>query len=148
LLLPLAIGQTVAAPLAGLLERRLPAHTIFAGGLVLTGAAVAALSLAARTAPLVAIAVCALGVGAGAALQAGSSVATGGVAPDVAAASAAANSTIRRLAGGLGGQTDTILLAGFAASLTAAPAFTGYVVCYLIAAVLCLAGAGLVARLR
>jgi MFS family permease len=148
LLVPLAIGQTLAAPLAGLLERRLPARGVYAAGLLLTAAGLAVLCTAQRSATLVGLAVFVLGAGAGAALQAGSSVATSGVAPDVAAASTSANSTIRRLAGGIGGQTDTILLTAFAASLTAAPSFGGYVLCYLLAAAFCLIGAGLVWRLR
>jgi MFS family permease len=148
LLVPLAIGQTLAAPLAGALERRLPARVVYAAGLLATAAGLAVLCAAQRSAVLVGIAVFILGAGAGAALQAGSSVATSDVAPDVAAASTAANSTIRRLAGGIGGQTDTILLTAFAATLTAPPSFGGFVLCYLLAAVLCLVGAGLVWRLR
>jgi predicted MFS family arabinose efflux permease len=148
LLVPLAVGQTLAAPAAGLLERRLPARGVYAAGLLVAAAGLVVLCAAQRSAALVGLAVLVLGAGAGAALQAGSSVATSGVAPDVAAASTAANSTIRRLAGGVGGQTDTILLTAFAASLTAPPSFAGYLLCFLLAAGLCLVGAGLVWRLR
>ncbi|MFI6073942.1 hypothetical protein ACIA5C_20445 [Actinoplanes sp. NPDC051343] len=148
LLVPLAVGQTAASPLAGLLERRLPARGIFADGLLLVACGMGLLCLARQSAIVVGVAVLLLGAGAGAGLQAGSSTATSGVAPEVAAASTAANSTIRRLAGGVGGQTNTILLASFAASLSASPTFTGYLVCYLLAAVLCLTGAVLVWRVH
>ncbi|MEV6842828.1 hypothetical protein [Actinoplanes sp. NPDC051411] len=93
LLVPLAVGQTAASPLGGLLERRLPARGIFAAGLLLVACGMGLLCLARQSAILVGVAVLLLGAGAGAGLQAGSSTATNGVAPEVAAASTAANST-------------------------------------------------------
>jgi hypothetical protein len=63
-------------------------------------------------------------------------VATEGVPEDVAAVSAAVNSTVHRLAAGVGGQVDTILLASIASVLV-------YPISYGIAGTLCLAGAAL-----
>ena len=140
-LLPLAVGQLGAARLAGTLVQKVRARYVFAGGLALTGAALIGLSQVRAGVAPVAAAVFVLGVGAGAALQASSSVVTEGVAADVAAVSTSLNSTVRRLGGGVGGQVSTILLASFVVS-SAQPQFVAFVVAYLIAAGLCVAGAG------
>lgn len=55
---------------------------------------------------------------------------------EVGGTTASLNSTVRRLAGGVGGQFSTLLLA-----VTAG--FGGYVISYFLAGVLCLLGAGL-----
>jgi hypothetical protein len=86
--------------------------------------------------------------GAGASLRSSSDVATQGVSADVAAASSALNSTIRRFAGGVGGQFGMILLASYAIAITGTPRFAAFTVAYLVAAVLCLAGAVLVTSRR
>ncbi|HEX3649243.1 MAG TPA: MFS transporter [Pseudonocardiaceae bacterium] len=135
-MLPLAVGQMVAGPLAGLLARRVPAAAVFSGGLVLVAGGLALLAATRTGAPLVAVWALVLGVGAGVALQAGSTVTTEVVSSDVAAVSAAVNSTVRRLAGGVGGQVDTVLLASIAG-------WRGYLVCYALAAGICVVGAGM-----
>ena len=84
-----------------------------------------------------------LGAGAGIGLQSSSNVATQGVSADVAASSSL-NSTVRRFAGGIGGQVTTILLASYPVVTTGQPQFAAFTLAYLIAAVLCLAGAGTV----
>lgn len=136
-MLPLAVGQAVAGPVAGLLSRRMPSAVVFAGGLVLVAGGLVLLATTRTGAPLVAVGALLLGCGAGAALQAGSLVATDAVAPDVAAVSAAVNSTVRRLAGGIGGQVDTVLLASIAVGSRA------YLASYALAAGICVVGAGL-----
>lgn len=68
-------------------------------------------------------------------------MATQGVSSDVAAASSALNSTIRRFAGGVGGQVVTILLASLTLGGSGRPRFAAFTVSYLAAAGLCLAGA-------
>ena len=142
IMLPLAAGQTVAGPLAGRLSRRTSPRATFAAGLVLIAAALGWLSVIRTGLPQTAAALLVLGAGAGAALQSSSSVATQGVGEDVAAASSALNSTIRRFAGGIGGQVATILLASLV--VAGQPEFAAFTVAYLIAAGLCLTGALLV----
>jgi MFS family permease len=136
LLLPLALGQMLTGPLAGWLSPRLGAHRVFAAGTVAVAAAFGLLCLTRHSPGLVAAAGAVLGIGAGLALQASSDVATQGVEADVAAVSSAVNSTVRRLAGGVGGQISTIVLA--------VPTRGAFVVCYLVAVVLNLVGAALV----
>lgn len=140
ILLPLAVAQTVAGPLAGRISRRLGPRAVFAGGLVLLAAALGWLSVIRSGVPQIAVAMVLLGAGAGAGLQSGSAVATQGVNADVAAASSALNSTIRRFAGGIGGQVSTILLASYPVITMDNPRFAAFTVAYAIAAGLCAAG--------
>jgi MFS family permease len=147
IMLPIAVGQTVAGPLAGLVSRRTGPRAVFAGGLILLAAALGWLSVIRGGLPQTTAALALLGTGAGAGLQSSSTVATQGVSADVAAASAALNSTIRRFAGGIGGQLCTILLAAHLAS-TGTPQFAAFTAAYLIAAGLCIAGALTVAVSR
>ncbi|HEY3534531.1 MAG TPA: MFS transporter [Pedococcus sp.] len=138
-LLPLAAGQTVAALGAGLSLRRLGARRVYGTGLVVLAAASALLAVDRTSILMTAIATALLGCGAGAALQAGSAVATEGVAADVVAISASVNSTTRRLAGGLGGQVSTLVLASMTTSGT--PLAGAFTVSFALGGVLCLAGA-------
>jgi MFS family permease len=147
-MLPLAAGQTVAGPLAGLASRRLGPRTVFAAGLILLAAALGWLSVIHGGLPQTTAALLVLGVGAGAGLQSSSSVATQGVSADVAAASSALNSTIRRFAGGIGGQVATILLASYPVITAGPPRFAAFTVAYLVATGLCVAGALLVTIVR
>jgi MFS family permease len=146
LMLPLAVGQTFAAPIAGVLERRARPRLVFAAGLLLVAISAVLLAVDRSSVPLTLVASLVLGLGAGAGLQASSAVATAGVSADVAAASTALNSTVRRLAGGTGGQVGTIILATFAGSAAATPPFRGYRVVFLVEVVLCLVGAAFVVR--
>ena len=134
IMLPLAIGQTVSGPAAGAVGRRIPSRVVFAAGLVLLAIGLAVLAVTRTSVLAVAVGALLLGVGAGAALQAGSAVTTEDVPSDVAAVSAAVNSTVRRLTGGLGGQVDTILLASVAT-------VAAYPISYGISGGLCVAGA-------
>lgn len=143
IMLPLAAGQTVAGPVAGWIARRVPARAVFATGLVLMAGALGWLSAVRSGLPETAAALLILGTGTGTALQSSSTVATQGVSSDVAAASSALNSTIRRFAGGIGGQVAIILLA--ASGAVTAPPFPAFTVAYLLAAALCLGGAATVA---
>ena len=142
IMLPLAIGQTVAGPLAGAVSRRVNPRAVFAAGLGMTAAALAWLSVIRGGLPQTAGALLVLGAGAGTGLQSSSNVATQGVSADVAAASSSLNSTVRRFAGGIGGQVTTILLASYPVVTTGQPQFAAFTLAYLIAAVLCLAGIG------
>jgi MFS family permease len=136
LLIPLAIAQMAAAPFAAWLSLRLGARPVFGCGMVAVAVAFGLLMLTARSPALLAGASALLGAGAGLGLQAGSSVATQGVAGDVAAVSSAVNSTVRRLAGGIGGQVSTIMLT--------AQSRAEFVAAYAVAAGLTVAGAVLI----
>jgi hypothetical protein len=74
-------------------------------------------------------------------MQTSTTLATEGVSGDVAAASSALNSTVRRLAGGIGGQTTAITLAALTLAGTSTPRFIAFTVAHLLAAALCLGGA-------
>lgn len=143
IMLPLAAGQTISGPAAGWAARRLPARAVFATGLLLMATALGWLSANPGSLPQAAAALGILGLGAGTGLQAASTVATQGVSDDVAAASSALNSTIRRVAGGIGGQVAIILLAGARAG--ASSGFLAIAVAYLAAAALCIGAAVTVA---
>lgn len=140
-LLPLAVGQLAAAPGASWLVRRIRTRYVFATGLLLVAAALGTLCAIRSDATALGGAVLLLGAGAGTALQAGSALATEGVSADVAAVSASVNSTVRRLAGGIGGQLSTILLASFVIA-PQRPEFAAFVAAYVVAGMLCLVGAG------
>ncbi|HEX4017622.1 MAG TPA: MFS transporter [Frankiaceae bacterium] len=141
LLLPLAAGQVAAAAGAPPLSRHLHARLVFAAGLVLMTSGLAILTATRHSAVEMAVAAAVLGLGAGLALETTSTIATEGVASDVAAVSSAVNSTVRRLAGGIGGQVSTIVLAGLVIDGGGSPRFAAFVVCYAIAGAMCLGGA-------
>jgi MFS family permease len=139
-LLPLAVGQTIAGPVAGAASSRVTPRTLFAAGLAAVAVALGLMCLVYRNIAATALLMLLLGVGAGAALETSSAVATQGVADDVAAVSSAVNSTVRRLAGGLGGQISTIVLASVVVVSTGDPAHGAFVTCYLIAVALAVGG--------
>ena len=140
LLLPLAIGQAVAAAVAGVVSPRVGPRRTFGTGLLLVAAALIMLAFVHRSAALVALLALLLGAGAATALQSSSAVATEGVAGDVAGVSSALNSTVRRFSGGIGGQVSTIVLASLVAAGTGGPSFAAYMTCFAIAAGICLLG--------
>jgi len=141
LMLPLAVGQTVCGPVAGLLP--MPPRAILAGGLLFLAAGTGCLAFVQHAWWALAGGALLVGMGAGLGIQAGSSTVTRAVEPDVAAISAAVNSTVRRLAGGVGGQTSTLLLVSL--TVGAAPTFTAFRIAYLVAAGLALLGAAVAA---
>ncbi len=143
LLLPVAAGQAAAGGLAGWISGRLSPPVLFSAGLVAVALALGLLTLVVTDAALAAPLLLLLGLGVGLGVQSGSEVATRDVAGDVAAASSALNSTVRRLAGGVGGQVSTLVLAALVLS-GGAPRREAFVLCYLVAGALALVGAGLV----
>jgi MFS family permease len=138
-LLPLALGQTIAGPAAGALSTRIAPRALFAAGLIAIAAALGSMCLVHRNVVATGLLMFLLGAGAGAALETSSAVATQGVAGDVAAVSSAVNSTVRRLAGGIGGQISTIVLASVVVS-TGEPTHGAFVACYLVAVALAVGG--------
>lgn len=144
-LLPLAVGQTAAATAAGRLEPRIGARAVFGAGLVVVAAGLVALCFVSGSVAGTAAATLAIGIGAGLGIQASSQVATSGVAEDVAAVSSAVNSTVRRLAGGIGGQVSTMLLASLTLGAAAQPSRAAFVVGFLVAVALLCAGVVLLA---
>ena len=140
LLLPLAVGQLCAAPSTVALTSRVRAAYVYAGGLLLVAVSLGILCFVRTSAWAVAGAVFVLGAGAGTALQSSSATTTEAVSADVAAVSTSLNSTVRRLAGGLGGQVSVILLGSLVAASAARPSFLAFQVSYLVSAGLCAAG--------
>lgn len=139
LLLPIAIGQMIAAVVAVRWNRPEVVHRLVAGALLIMAAALVAFSLLHRGVLAMAAAGLLLGLGMGAAIEASSAVASSAVAPDVVAASSSLNSTVRRMGGGIGGQLSTVILA--ATTVGAAPRFLGFRFGYAIGAALCLLAA-------
>ncbi len=137
-LVPVAAGQTTAVAVAAWLAGRVKARAISASGLALLAAATASLS-GIHHPPWLYLALFALGLGAGTSLQTSSALATEDVSADVAAASSSLNSTIRRLAGGAGGQLATILFAVFTLA-SGTTSFSAFTVAYLVSTGLCLIG--------
>jgi predicted MFS family arabinose efflux permease len=141
LLLPLGIAQMLAGPAAGWLVRRVPVESVCAAGRVVMAGALVGLAAVRTNALALAGAVAALGVGAGLALQTSSDAATQDVDRQIAASSSAVNSTVRRLAGGTGGQIGILVLATVTQPGGSAPRILAFTLVYWIAAGLCLGGA-------
>lgn len=141
-LLPAALGQMVAGPLAVTLTRLFGARKVFAGGLVLVALALAALSVIRSGWPQLLVAVLVLGLGIGFAIQTSSAVVTEGVRAEHAAISTTLNSTIRRFAGGIGGQVSVALLTVLSRG-GRTPTHAAFTVGFLVAAALVAVGAGL-----
>lgn len=141
-LLPDGVGLTIGGPLAGRLASRMSPGRVLTGGLaVIAGGAVAVAAGHGQPA-VVAAGAALLGLGGGIATQASSAVTTRDVPAEAAAASSSLNSTIRRFAGGVGGQVSVVALAAVAPSGATASA-TGFVIMFVVAAALALGGAGL-----
>lgn len=140
-LLPAALGQMVAGPLAVTLVRVLGARRVFAGGLVLVAVSLAALSTIRGGWPQLIVAVLVFGLGVGFAIQTSSAVVTEGVEAEHAGASTTLNSTIRRFAGGIGGQVSVGVLAALTRSGGRTPTHAAFTVGFLVASALAAAGA-------
>lgn len=147
-LLPAAVGQMVAGPLAVTLARVLGARRVFAGGLTLVALALAALSAIRSGWPQLLVSVLVLGLGIGFAIQTSSAVVTEGVGSEHAAISTTLNSTIRRFAGGLGSQVSVAVLAALTAGGSPTPGHAAFTVGFLVAAGLVAAGAALAGAAR
>lgn len=142
-LLPAAIGQLVAGPAAGPLARRFSGSRVFAAGLGVVAVALAVLGTTGHSSAQVLIGTLLLGLGAGLAIQTSSSVVTQGVAAEQTSTSTALNSTIRRFAGGIGGQISAILLAAVAIASGTVPSQSAFAIAFLTAAGLALLGGAL-----
>lgn len=142
-LLPAALLQTVASSVAGRIAGRVGQGRVLVGGMgvVVAGGIVLALSRADVALLLVGVAL--LGAGAGTAIEACSSIATSAVPGDVAAVSAALNSTVRRLGGGIGSQVGVLVLSASALSVGRtpdAPPYVGFVIGFTLVAAWALLG--------
>lgn len=142
LLLPLAVGQTAAGVSGAVLSERFGPRRVFAFGLACVAIALATLGVVHLGSVSLAFLALLLGIGAGLGLETSSDVATQGVAADVAAVSSSVNSTIRRLAGGIGGQVSTILLASLV--IDSGPSHDAYLAAFSLAAALSVVGVALV----
>ncbi|HEX6443941.1 MAG TPA: MFS transporter [Streptosporangiales bacterium] len=147
-LLPAAAGQMVAGPLAVRAASVLGARRVFAGGLALVALALASLSVIRSGWPQLVAAVLVLGLGIGFAIQTSSAVVTEGVGAEHAAISTTLNSTIRRFAGGVGGQVSVGILAALTRGGGRTPAPAAFTLGFLVAAAMVAAGAGLAGAAR
>ena len=138
LMLVLAIGQTTMSSVAGLVN--VPPWLSFSTGLVVAAAGLVMLAYVPNSLIGVICAFLLFGLGVGMAMQSSSATATQGVEASIAAESSSVNSTVRRLAGGIGGQTSTLVL-GAMTLTSGATSFVAFRTSYLIAAGMCLLGA-------
>lgn len=143
LLLPSAVGQLVAGPLAGAVAARIGPRAPLVSGLVLIAVAAAALvagtglDLASMAATMLV-----LGTGAGAAISSGSSLVSKNVPAREAGVASALNSTARRLGGGIGGQVSAVFVMAFGGPANAMP----YLVSFAAAAAIGIAGVAAATR--
>jgi MFS family permease len=115
-LLPAAVGQVTAGPLAPRLARALGPQWVYALGLALPGLAGAWLALAHATPVEVVVGTLLLGTGSGLAIGVGSDVIAEAVDEHETGIATSLNSVLRRVGGGVGGQVAAALLAASAAS--------------------------------
>jgi EmrB/QacA subfamily drug resistance transporter len=146
-LLPAAVGQTIAGPLAGRLGRRHDPRWPFAGGMAMAAAGAAWLALSHAEPWEVLAAVFLLGCGFGAAIGVASALVTQAAPASESGIAAALNSVVRRVGGGFGGQISAALLAGSAAG-GAAPGEGAFVLGFAIAAGLALTGTAMALAVR
>lgn len=140
LLLPTAAAQTVVGSLSGRLGARVGQGRVLMVGSMFVSASAVVLAFVHVSVPLLVAGGLLLGVGVGAAVEGGSSIATSAVPRDVASVSSALNSTLRRFAGGIGGQISVLVLAASATGVGGAPSHTGFFVAFMVVAALGLAG--------
>ena len=136
IMLPLALGQIGSALAAERAMRVIGSRAMLAVALVCFLAATGVLAVDRTSTTLAVVGTLLLGCGAGSGIQSASAVVTESVAADVASASTSFNSTVRRFAGGIGGQVSTILLTALAVS--SLPGVRSFVTGYLIGGGLCL----------
>ncbi|HZD65917.1 MAG TPA: MFS transporter, partial [Acidimicrobiales bacterium] len=146
-LLPAAIGELLAGPVANPLTRRSSGRTVFATGLGLASAALVALATVHHAPAQVLAGTFVLGLGAGLAIQSASVVVTQGVPADKVGMSTTVNTTVRRFAGGIGSQVSAVILATLVLGPGGEPARSGFVVSFAVAAALAAVGAGLALRM-
>ncbi len=140
-LLPAAVGQLLAGPVAGRVERRQPAKWPFALGMFTSAVALLALAFLHQWPWSVVAAVFALGFGIGFAVSTSSTLVTRDVSERQTGISTALNSTLRRLGGGVGSQLSAGLLVAMAAGGGTGEA--AYVIGFTVAAALCALGGAL-----
>lgn len=154
-LMPIGLGTMVGGPASGLAARRLAPELVMGVGFAVIAAGLAVLAEGLGSAGLVLVGAGLVGLGGGAVTQSTSAATTVAVPGEVAAASSALNSTVRRFAGGVGSQVSTIILAttaaagGAGAGHGAAIGSTeGFVVAFGVAAAFAAGGAVLALGLR
>lgn len=143
-LLPVAVGQVIAGPLAGRLEQRFSANRIFGAGMLALTAAIALLASTQTGIVRLVVAVFVLGLGAGLAIQTSSAVVTQDVDAEHTGISSTLNSTIRRFTGGLGSQVSIALLAALPLAGSGNARHVAFTISFAVAAALALIGGGAV----
>lgn len=142
-LLPAAVGQLAAGPVAGALGRRWSPKWVLVAGMGLTLAGLVILACVPSSAWEVVLASLVLGTGFGSGVQASSTLVTQGVARERTGISTALNSTVRRFAGGVGAQVSAAELTALQLpALGGAPSHVAFMLAFGTAAVFCLAGGG------
>lgn len=139
-LLPVAIGQTAAAPAAVPLARWITDRWALTLGLASATAASLGFALLHDSAVLVLLWSLLLGVGAGLGISIGSTIITRTAADAETGVATSMNSVLRRVGGGVGGQIGAAVTAG-AVATTAAAANSAFVVAFGLCAVVAGIGA-------
>lgn len=146
-LLPSALGQAVSGPAAGVLARRVAPKWIAGGGMAAVAAASALLAAWHAQPWQLVVWTLLLGLGAGAALSVVSDLVTELVEPTETGAATSLNSTLRRVAGGIGSQVGAILLVTLAVR-PHAPTNEAFVIAFAIGAATAAAGAAAATAIR
>jgi EmrB/QacA subfamily drug resistance transporter len=135
-MLPSALGQTLAGPLAGVAARRVGIRTVFAGGIALSAAGAAGLAVWHDSAAPVVALMTVIGVGLGLSVGLGSALVTIAAPEGDTGVAAGLHAVLRRVGGSVGGQVGAALLAGGAAGGHFTLAFTVTAAVGLVGAVL------------
>jgi MFS family permease len=146
-LLPGAIGQAASGPAAAALARRISAKWIAGGGMAMVAAGAALLAVWHDTSWQLVLFTLLLGTGAGAALSVISDLITELVEPTETGAATGLNSTLRRVAGGVGSQVGAIILAAFTVR-AGGPSGGAFVLAFAITAAAAAAGAAAALAIR
>lgn len=147
ILLPAALGQLVAGPLAGALERWLQPKWPFAAGMALAACATIGLAWWHDGAWQIGLLMLVMGFGVGLAIAVASTLVTHAAAESDTGIETSLNSVARRVGGGLGGQLAAVFLAAFATG-AGRPTETGFAAAFLASGAVAGAGAVLAGAIR
>lgn len=139
-LLPAAVGQLAAGPVAGALGRRWRPKRLFVAGMALVVGGLVGMACVHASPLEVLLESLVLGVGFGFGVQTSSTLVTQGVARELTGISTALNSTVRRFGGGVGAQVGAAELSAVQLPAVAAPSQLAFLLAFATAALFCLAG--------
>jgi predicted MFS family arabinose efflux permease len=133
-LLPAAIGQIVAGPLAGRVARAREPRWPLVSGMALLAAGAVILAVGAGSKAAVLGGMLALGLGFGSSLTPSSTLVTQAVSARESGVASALNSVVRRVGGGVGGQVGAALLAAITVAHGSDPSRAAFTTAFAVTA--------------